>query len=176
MLFGSCIQHKKQFRVQIIGILEEIYSFNWPKMQLWKGDKKIGQGPPSPHLDKIQKNSYFFRESAPNLIICNGNFFVPNSFPQSTWCTSSPGETLECTCMWLCEPWTPHALGSLGSLGGTEEQLLSNWIKLPWQRPAWSRQAETGLNRSPPSRPVSNLSFCSASHLSRNLCKTLPVP
>ena len=34
----------------------------WPNMySLWKVDKKIGQGgPPPPHLDKIQKNSYFF--------------------------------------------------------------------------------------------------------------------
>ena len=32
---------------------------------LWKVDKKFGQGPPPPHLDKIQKNSYFFRETFP---------------------------------------------------------------------------------------------------------------
>ena len=52
----------------MIGILEEIDSFYWPKMHLWKGDKKIGQGPPlPPHLDKIQKNSnFFFRETVPN--------------------------------------------------------------------------------------------------------------
>ena len=56
---------KKQFKVQIIGILEEIDSFYWPKMHLWKGDKKIGQGPPPPHLDKIQKNSNFFLETFP---------------------------------------------------------------------------------------------------------------
>ena len=48
------------FKVQIIGILEEIDSFYWPKMHLWKGAKKIGQGPPPSHLDKIQKNSSFF--------------------------------------------------------------------------------------------------------------------
>ena len=29
-------------------------------------DKKFGQGPPPPHLDKIQKNGYFFRETFPN--------------------------------------------------------------------------------------------------------------
>ena len=46
--FWSCIQpKKKQFKVQIIGILEEIDSFYWPKMHLWKGAKKFGQGPPS---------------------------------------------------------------------------------------------------------------------------------
>ena len=49
---------QKQFKDQIIGVLEEIDSFYWPKMHLWKGDKKIGQGPP-PHLDKIQKDSSF---------------------------------------------------------------------------------------------------------------------
>ena len=48
------------FKVQIIGILEEIDSFYWPKLHLWKGDKKIGQGPPPPHLDKIKKNCSFF--------------------------------------------------------------------------------------------------------------------
>ena len=45
---------KKQFKVQIIGTLEEIDSFNWPKMHVWKGDKKFGQGSPLPHLEKIQ--------------------------------------------------------------------------------------------------------------------------
>ena len=53
------------FKVQIIGILEEIDSFYWPKLHLWKGDKKIGQGPPPPHLDKIQKNSSFFSGTLP---------------------------------------------------------------------------------------------------------------
>ena len=56
-------QLKKQFRVQIIGILEEIYSFNWPKMHLWKGEKKLGRALPPPHLDKIQKNRYFLKPS-----------------------------------------------------------------------------------------------------------------
>ena len=55
---------KKQFKVQIIGISEEIDSFYWPKLHLWKGDKKFEQGPP-PLLDKIQKNSNFFRETVP---------------------------------------------------------------------------------------------------------------
>ena len=58
----------KQFKFQIIGILEEIHSFYWPKMHLWKGDKKIGQGPPpAPHLDKIQKTSNFFCETFPHM-------------------------------------------------------------------------------------------------------------
>ena len=58
------MQPKKQFKFQINGILEDIDSFYRPKMQLWKVDKKFGQGPP-PHLDKIQKNSYFFHETFP---------------------------------------------------------------------------------------------------------------
>ena len=51
---------KQQFKVQIIGILLWIDSFYWPKMHSWKVAKKFGQGPPPPHLDKIQKNSHFF--------------------------------------------------------------------------------------------------------------------
>ena len=31
-----------EFKVQIIGILEEIDSPYWPKMHLWKVDKKFG--------------------------------------------------------------------------------------------------------------------------------------
>ena len=60
------LQPKKLIKIQIIGILEEIDSFYWPIMRLWKVDKKFGQGPPPPpHLDKIQKNNYFFRETFP---------------------------------------------------------------------------------------------------------------
>ena len=36
---------KKQFKVQIISILEEIAPFYWPKMHKWKGEKKIGHAP-----------------------------------------------------------------------------------------------------------------------------------
>ena len=43
LLCGSCIQPKKYFKVQIIGIFEKIDSFYWPKMHLWNGDKKFGQ-------------------------------------------------------------------------------------------------------------------------------------
>ena len=58
-----------QYNVQIIGILEEVHSFYWPKMHLWKGDKKIGQGPPpAPHLDKIQKTSNFFSWNFPSYV------------------------------------------------------------------------------------------------------------
>ena len=52
------------FKVQIIGILEEIDSFYWPKNALTKRVKNLGRALP-PHLDKIQKNSYFFSWSLP---------------------------------------------------------------------------------------------------------------
>ena len=51
---------KKQFKFQIIGILEEIHSFYWPKMHLWKGDKKIGQGPPPLIWTKSKSTADFF--------------------------------------------------------------------------------------------------------------------
>ena len=57
------LQPKKLIKIQIIGILEEIDSFYWPKMHLWKVDKNWAA--PPPHLDKIQKNNYFFRETFP---------------------------------------------------------------------------------------------------------------
>ena len=62
----GCIQPKKQFKVQIIGIMEELNSFYLPKMHLWKGEKKLDRAllPPS-HLDKIHKNSSFFRDPFP---------------------------------------------------------------------------------------------------------------
>ena len=50
MLCLSCIQPKKQFKVQIIGMLEEIDAFYWPKMHLRKGDKKFGQNPKEQQL------------------------------------------------------------------------------------------------------------------------------
>ena len=38
-------------------------------MHVWKGDKKIGQGPPpAPHLDKIQKTSNFFSWNFPSYV------------------------------------------------------------------------------------------------------------
>ena len=57
LLCGSCIQPTKQFKVQIIGILEEIDSF----IDLLKMWQKICAAPP-PHLNKIQKQ-FFSQES-----------------------------------------------------------------------------------------------------------------
>ena len=48
---------KKQFKVQIISILEEIDSFIDQKCTSWKCDKKFGQVPPPRSFGKIQKNS-----------------------------------------------------------------------------------------------------------------------
>ena len=45
------------FKVQIISILEEIDSFYWPKMHLWKGAKKFGPANPA----------VFSRETVPNI-------------------------------------------------------------------------------------------------------------
>ena len=63
------MQPKKQLKVQYIGIFEEIDSFYWPKMHLWKCAKKFGQGAPPPHLDKIRKNSNFFSGNLPLYLI-----------------------------------------------------------------------------------------------------------
>ena len=50
----------KQFKVQIIGIFEEIDSFYWAQKHSWKSAKKLGRASP-PHLDKVQKYSNFPR-------------------------------------------------------------------------------------------------------------------
>ena len=60
MLCGSCIQPKKQLKVQIIGILEEIDSFYWPKTHLWKSDKNFGQGPSPPSFGQNPKEQQHF--------------------------------------------------------------------------------------------------------------------
>ena len=51
----------------IIGILEKIDSFYWPKMHLWKGDKKFEQGPPPPLIWKKSKRTavLFAQETIP---------------------------------------------------------------------------------------------------------------
>ena len=66
-LRGSCIQPKKQLKVQNIGILEEIDSFYWPKMHLWKGDKKFGQGPLPISFGQNPKEQQFFLWNPPLL-------------------------------------------------------------------------------------------------------------
>ena len=66
----SCItQPKKQFKVQIIDILEEKDSFYWPKMHLWKGDKTLGRVLPPPTFGQNQKNSNFFHNAFPDLYL-----------------------------------------------------------------------------------------------------------
>ena len=61
------IQPKKQFKVQIIGILEEIGSFIDQKCTSWKCEKNLGRAPP--HLDKILKNSSTFSGERPYFLI-----------------------------------------------------------------------------------------------------------
>ena len=59
---------QKQFKVQIIGILEEIDSFYWPKLHLLKGAKKFGQDPPPSLIWTKSKRTadFFSRENVPN--------------------------------------------------------------------------------------------------------------
>ena len=64
---GHVYNIKKQFKVQIIVILEEIYPFYWPKMHLWKGDKKFGQAPPPSFGQNPKEQQFFLRK--PSLII-----------------------------------------------------------------------------------------------------------
>ena len=81
------LQPKKLIKIQIIGIWEEIDSFYWPKMRLWKGDKKFGQGPPPPpRLHKIQKNSNFsFVKPALTTKISGNNWEYPGTLPVWPW-------------------------------------------------------------------------------------------
>ena len=67
MLCKSCVQPKKQFKIQIIGILEEKAPFIGQKCIYEKVTKNLGRAhPPSPpNLDKIQKNSYIFSGDLP---------------------------------------------------------------------------------------------------------------
>ena len=43
----------------MIGILEEIHSFYWPKMHLSKGDKKFGQGRPPSFVQNPKEQQFF---------------------------------------------------------------------------------------------------------------------
>ena len=52
-------------------------------MNLWKSDKKFGQGPPPPHLDKIQKSSNFFSWNHP---LCWSYFLQWCSLTEYNWC------------------------------------------------------------------------------------------
>ena len=52
-------QPKKQCKVQIIGILDEIDSFHWPKMHFLKRCQKIWAGPP-PLIRAMPQRVHFF--------------------------------------------------------------------------------------------------------------------
>ena len=62
--YDRITERQKKIRNLEIWISEEIDSFHWPKMHLWKGAKKLGSPPPG-HSDIIQKKSSFFRETVP---------------------------------------------------------------------------------------------------------------
>ena len=64
LLCGSCIQPKKQFKVQIIGILEEIDSFNDQKCTYKKVTKKLGRAL-SLIWTKSKRTAVFSRETVP---------------------------------------------------------------------------------------------------------------
>ena len=57
---------KKQFKVRIISILQEIDSFIDQKCTSWKCDKKFGQGPPPSFGQNPKEQQYFFQENVPN--------------------------------------------------------------------------------------------------------------
>ena len=78
----------KQFKVQIIGILDEIDFFIHHKCTFEKGPKSWAGPSPHPNLDKIQKNSSFFLITS----------LTGNSWPRSFWLYFShmkklPGES-----------------------------------------------------------------------------------
>ena len=57
---------KKQFKVQIIGILEEILSFIDQKCTSWKCDKNLGRALPPPSFGQNPKEQpLFVRETFP---------------------------------------------------------------------------------------------------------------
>ena len=59
------IQPKTHLKVQIISILEEVYSLI--DQNCTSCAKKIGQGPPPPcpHLGKLRKKAFFSQENVP---------------------------------------------------------------------------------------------------------------
>ena len=64
LLCGSRIQPKKQFKVQIMGILEEIDSFLLTKNALMKRCQKIWAGPSPPFIwKKSKRTAAFVRET-----------------------------------------------------------------------------------------------------------------
>ena len=60
------VYNLKQFKVQTIGILEEIDSFYWPKMHFWKGAKKLGRALP-PIIGTKSKRKHFSQENDPDI-------------------------------------------------------------------------------------------------------------
>ena len=63
----------------MIGILEKIDFYYWPKMHLWNGDKNLGRALPPPHLDKIQKNSNYFSLKLEHTLLVELKHSMPGS-------------------------------------------------------------------------------------------------
>ena len=62
-------KQKKLFKVQIIGIFEEIDSFIDQKCTSWKCDKKIEQGRPPPSFGKKPKDGIFSQETVHETLV-----------------------------------------------------------------------------------------------------------
>ena len=69
------------------------YSFYWPKIHLWKGDKKFGQGPPPPSFGQNPKEHLLFFVKPPEItrsrgsqkvVDCPTQLFVPRQIPNNT--------------------------------------------------------------------------------------------
>ena len=71
--------------VQILCILEEIESFYWPKMHLWKDAKKFGQGPAPPSFGQNPKEEQLFF-GKPSLIYWFQPLAVSACRPKKRFC------------------------------------------------------------------------------------------
>ena len=67
MLCGSCIQPRNSLKFKLLAFGGKKTPFIDQKCTSEKVTKNLGM-PPPPHLDKIQKNSNFFRETFPKAI------------------------------------------------------------------------------------------------------------
>ena len=81
MLCGSCIQPKKQFNVQIIGVLEEIHSFYWPKSTYEKATKNLCRAPPLVWT-KSKRTAAFFRDPFPYVMAAYGRKSAVRTKPE----------------------------------------------------------------------------------------------
>ena len=103
------IQPKQQFKFQIIGILEEIDSYYWPKMHLWKDDKqdKVNYAV-SEREDRVTDLTTLRRRSG-----CIGMY----------WAVLGSTGVLDLTRLhWDLIGWGGHWSGGSGGPGGQDNQ------------------------------------------------------